>query len=204
MRVFLKLRKWSLSLNLGVSFMIIDYRFLVKLHRFRSVSKKVIFTISFFTRPVFPSVFEKWKTRKTRFATWRHLCTACFWPFLALFFTFFTFIFENMKNTCFLLFLRVFSSFLEGHGGIREKRGLFWVFWRKNMLFYEISKTRKKNAHFWPYKTYRNCRLFFTFQKGQKWPPQKQYKTRQQRLSFLLWNRPKTGKISSRKSRKPR
>jgi hypothetical protein len=51
-----------------------------------------------------------------------------------------------MKNTRFLLFLRVFSSFLEGHGGIREKRGLFLVFWRKNMLFYEISKTRKKNA----------------------------------------------------------
>ena len=150
--------------------MIIDYWFLVKLHRFGSVSKKTIFTISFFTRPVFPSVFEKWKTRKTRFATWRHLRTSCFWPFLALFCTFFIFIFKNMKSTCFFMFLRVFLSFLEGHGGIREKRGLFLVFWRKNMLFYEISKTRKKNAQKWPYKRDLICLFFFTFSEVQKRP----------------------------------
>lgn len=111
LRVFLKLRKWSLSLNPGVKSLIIDYWFLVKLHRFGSVSKKVIFTISFFTRPVFPSVFENWKTRKTRFPTWRHLRTSGFWPFLALFCTFLTFRFKNMKT-------RVFSCFY----------AFFWVF----------------------------------------------------------------------------
>lgn len=111
LRVFLKLRKWSLSLNPGVNFMIIDYWFLVKLHRFGTVSKKVIFTISFFVRPDFSSVFEKWKTQKTHPPTWRHLRISCFWPFLALFCTFSILIFKNMKIRVFCCFYTFFWLF---------------------------------------------------------------------------------------------
>lgn len=39
------------------------------------------------------------------------------------------------------------------------------------MRFYEISKTRKKNAQKWPYKTSLICLLFFTFSKVKKRPP---------------------------------
>ena len=150
--------------------MIIDYWFLVKLCVFRSVSKKVIFTISFFTRPGFPSVFENEKSKKSGIPTWRHLCTPVFLIKTAVFCTFFIFSFKICKKRVFSRFFAFFLSFLEGYDGIREKRGLFLVFWRKNMRFYEISKIQKKNAQKWPYKRDLICLLFFIFSKVKKRP----------------------------------
>lgn len=73
------------------------------------------------------------------------------------------------------------------------------------MRFYEISKTRKKNAQKWPYKRDLICLLFFTFSKVKKRPQKRgekpdynvshfNYETPQKHVKSVVHNQENRGR----------
>lgn len=88
---FREKRKMSLSLNVELSDLIVDYWFFVKNDEKKLETQFFFFEKNFFLFLVFVGVFQKWKTRKTRFTLISLLCTSSEGVFFGRFLTLFHF-----------------------------------------------------------------------------------------------------------------